>query len=233
MRRRMRVEYHDYLDELIARKRVGARRRPRPARWSTPRSTTSRSHQQQLHGYLMLLIGAGNETTRNATSRGVLALSSTPTSSSVLAATTPTATWSPPSRRSCAGPPRHPVRPHRDRRTSTCTARRSGPGDTVGHLVPVGQPRRAPVRRAVPLRRGPRPELPRRPSATGPTSAWAPTWPAGSSGRCSVSSPRATCWPPPPRRRARVDDRPPRRRPEPPARRPRPVMRPQQRGARP
>jgi cytochrome P450 len=29
---------------------------------------------QQLHGYLILLIGAGNETTRNATSRGVTAL---------------------------------------------------------------------------------------------------------------------------------------------------------------
>jgi cytochrome P450 len=29
---------------------------------------------QQLHGYLMLLIGAGNETTRNATTRGVTAL---------------------------------------------------------------------------------------------------------------------------------------------------------------
>jgi cholest-4-en-3-one 26-monooxygenase len=73
MRRRLRIEYFDYLDELIARKRAA----PGEDLASTLVAADLASGpltQQQLHGYLMLLIAAGNETTRNATSRGVLAL---------------------------------------------------------------------------------------------------------------------------------------------------------------
>lgn len=73
MRRRLHAEFHEYLGELIVRKRsnpaddlssvlVHAEIDGRPLT------------DQELHGYLKLLISAGNETTRNALSRGVLAL---------------------------------------------------------------------------------------------------------------------------------------------------------------
>ena len=73
MRRRLRIEFFDYLEDLIARKRVEP---------GDDLATTlvqaevdgRRLTQQQLHGYLTSLVAAGNETTRNATSRGVLAL---------------------------------------------------------------------------------------------------------------------------------------------------------------
>jgi cholest-4-en-3-one 26-monooxygenase len=73
MRRRLRVEFFEYLDDLIAAKRA----HPGDDLASTLVHATVSSGpltQQQLHGYLTLLIAAGNETTRNATSRGVLAL---------------------------------------------------------------------------------------------------------------------------------------------------------------
>ncbi|MEL7156930.1 MAG: cytochrome P450 [Actinomycetota bacterium] len=73
MRKRLHQEYHDFKVELIDRKRqepgddlssllVHADIDGRPLT------------EQQLHGYLNLLIAAGNETTRNALSRGMLAL---------------------------------------------------------------------------------------------------------------------------------------------------------------
>jgi cholest-4-en-3-one 26-monooxygenase len=73
-RRRLGREYKEYLDTLIA------------ARRAEPDGTdlaTALVHatidgepltDQQLHGYLLLLIGAGNETTRNAITGGVHAL---------------------------------------------------------------------------------------------------------------------------------------------------------------
>ncbi|MGF1597950.1 MAG: cytochrome P450 [Acidimicrobiales bacterium] len=73
MRRRLRIEFFEYLEDLIARKRA----HPADDLASTlvhAEISTGRLTQQQLHGYLTLLISAGNETTRNATSRGVLAL---------------------------------------------------------------------------------------------------------------------------------------------------------------
>jgi cholest-4-en-3-one 26-monooxygenase len=73
MRRRLRIEFFEYLDELIARKRA------EPADDLTTTLVQAEISsgpltQQQLHGYLALLIAAGNETTRNATSRGIVAL---------------------------------------------------------------------------------------------------------------------------------------------------------------
>ncbi len=73
MRRRLRVEYFEYLEALIARKRA------EPGDDLTTvlvnaEIGTGPLTQQQLHGYLTLLIAAGNETTRNAISRGVVAL---------------------------------------------------------------------------------------------------------------------------------------------------------------
>jgi cholest-4-en-3-one 26-monooxygenase len=73
MRRRLRIEFFQYLEELIARKRA----EPGDDLASTlvhAEISTGKLTQQQLHGYLTLLIAAGNETTRNATSRGVKAL---------------------------------------------------------------------------------------------------------------------------------------------------------------
>ena len=72
MRKRLHREFHDYVDRLIEAKRrspaddlatvvVQAEVGGRPLT------------EQQLHGYLKLLIAAGNETTRNALSRGILA----------------------------------------------------------------------------------------------------------------------------------------------------------------
>lgn len=73
MRRRLRVEFFEYLEELIARKRV----EPGDDLTSllvAAEISTGPLTQQQLHGYLTLLIAAGNETTRNAISRGIVAL---------------------------------------------------------------------------------------------------------------------------------------------------------------
>lgn len=77
MRKRLRVEFFDYLDELITHKRA------HPGDDLATLLVQAPLHggglnQQQLHGYLDLLIGGGNETTRNATSRGVLALLDNP-----------------------------------------------------------------------------------------------------------------------------------------------------------
>lgn len=73
MRRRLRTEFFHYLEELIARKRA----EPADDLASVlvqAEISTGKLTQQQLHGYLTLLIAAGNETTRNATSRGIVAL---------------------------------------------------------------------------------------------------------------------------------------------------------------
>jgi cholest-4-en-3-one 26-monooxygenase len=73
MRKRMRVEYHQYILDLIARKR---REGGDDLAATLVEATVEGGPltEQQLHGYLNLLISAGNETTRNATTRGVLAL---------------------------------------------------------------------------------------------------------------------------------------------------------------
>jgi cholest-4-en-3-one 26-monooxygenase len=73
MRKRLHGEFHDYIDDVIATKRshpgddlathlVHATVEGEPLR------------HQELHGYLKLIISGGNETTRNAISRGTLAL---------------------------------------------------------------------------------------------------------------------------------------------------------------
>ena len=78
MRRRLRIEFFEYLEELIARKRIepgdDLTTALLQAEVSQGAGSTGPLTHQQLHGYLTLLIAAGNETTRNATSRGILAL---------------------------------------------------------------------------------------------------------------------------------------------------------------
>ena len=77
MRRRVHAEFHGYVAGLIECKR------------NQPADDLStvlvhadidgrKLTEQELHGYLRLLINAGNETTRNALSRGVLALIDNP-----------------------------------------------------------------------------------------------------------------------------------------------------------
>src|SRR5690606_23590088 len=64
MRKRLRLEYHAYVDELIARKR----REGGDDLAATVVNATVHGApltEQQLHGYLSLLVAAGNETTRN------------------------------------------------------------------------------------------------------------------------------------------------------------------------
>jgi cytochrome P450 len=73
MRRRLRTEYFDYYEALIADKRAN------PADDVASELVNGevdgqRLTQQQLHGYLNLLILAGNETTRNATTKGIMTL---------------------------------------------------------------------------------------------------------------------------------------------------------------
>ena len=73
MRMRLRIEYFDFLESLIDEKRV----EPGDDLSSLlvhAKIDGQALSQQQLHGYLTLLISAGNETTRNATTRGILAL---------------------------------------------------------------------------------------------------------------------------------------------------------------
>jgi cytochrome P450 len=75
IRRRLGREFHEFRDELIADRR---RRGPDGDDLATILVHATIDGRplddQQLHGYLQLLIGAGNETTRNAITGGVQAL---------------------------------------------------------------------------------------------------------------------------------------------------------------
>jgi cholest-4-en-3-one 26-monooxygenase len=75
VRRRIGRQFKEYLDGVIADRRV---RGPEGDDLATALVHATIDGQplteQQLHGYLMLLIGAGNETTRNAITAGVHAL---------------------------------------------------------------------------------------------------------------------------------------------------------------
>ena len=77
MRKRLHREFHDYVATLIETKR----REPADDLASVVVNGEvggAPMSEQQLHGYLKLLIAAGNETTRNALSRGTLALIENP-----------------------------------------------------------------------------------------------------------------------------------------------------------
>jgi cytochrome P450 len=73
MRRRLRVEYFDYYERLIAEKRANPGDDV-ASDLCNGEVESQRLTQQQLHGYLNLLILAGNETTRNATTKGIVTL---------------------------------------------------------------------------------------------------------------------------------------------------------------
>jgi cholest-4-en-3-one 26-monooxygenase len=84
-RRRLGREYKEYLDTLIADRR----RQPGADLASSlvqARIGGTPLTDQQLHGYLVLLVGAGNETTRNAITGGVHALLTHPSERDRLAA---------------------------------------------------------------------------------------------------------------------------------------------------
>ncbi|MFV0524166.1 MAG: cytochrome P450 [Acidimicrobiales bacterium] len=73
MRKRLHREYHDHIAGLIERKRAepGDDLATLLVEAEVDGAPLT---EQQLHGYLKLLIAAGNETTRNVLSRGILAL---------------------------------------------------------------------------------------------------------------------------------------------------------------
>ncbi|MEM7252188.1 MAG: cytochrome P450 [Pseudomonadota bacterium] len=73
MRRRLHREFHEYIDNLIERKR----REPGDDLTTKLVDAEIDGHRldhQTLHGYIRVLIAAGNETTRNALTRGTLLL---------------------------------------------------------------------------------------------------------------------------------------------------------------
>ena len=76
IRRRLGREFHEFRDELIAdRRAAGPDAADDLATLLVHATIDGRPlDDQQLHGYLTLLIGAGNETTRNAITGGVKAL---------------------------------------------------------------------------------------------------------------------------------------------------------------
>jgi cholest-4-en-3-one 26-monooxygenase len=73
MRKRLHAEFHQYIDEVIRTKRANPDDGLAAALVHATIDGEPLRHQE-LHGYIKLLISGGNETTRNATSRGVLAL---------------------------------------------------------------------------------------------------------------------------------------------------------------
>ena len=73
MRKRLHGEFHHYIDDVIEQRR----RSPGDdlaSKLVEARPDGEPLGHQELHGYIKLLISGGNETTRNATSRGILAL---------------------------------------------------------------------------------------------------------------------------------------------------------------
>ncbi|MCH9675647.1 MAG: cytochrome P450 [Gammaproteobacteria bacterium] len=73
MRRRLHIEFHSYIDELIERKRREPGDDLSTMLVEATIDNAPLAHQT-LHGYLRVLIAAGNETTRNSLTRGILAL---------------------------------------------------------------------------------------------------------------------------------------------------------------
>ena len=193
-------EYVQSMEDLMAagmepvpirpRARRGPARRTR-ATTSRPRSCTPRSRTRtastasaasELGSFFLLLVVAGNETTRNAISHGMLALTAPPRSAQDL------------DRRlrrrlphrgrgdRAVGHAGDPLPPHRDARHR---GRRAGDqGRREGRdVLQLGEPRRAAVRRPVPLRR--HAARPTSTSASAPaarTSASARTSPGARSG---------------------------------------------------
>jgi cytochrome P450 len=76
IRRRLGREFHEFRDELIAARRAAGPDAGDDLATLLVHATIDGRplDDQQLHGYLTLLIGAGNETTRNAITGGVKAL---------------------------------------------------------------------------------------------------------------------------------------------------------------
>ena len=74
MRRRLFRGFHDYVDDLIADRRSNPAGDDIVTKLVTAETPAGPLTDQQLHGYINLLIAAGNETTRNAITGGVAAL---------------------------------------------------------------------------------------------------------------------------------------------------------------
>ena len=99
------AELAEVVREIGEDRRAPAPRRTSPPRWSRPKSTGSSSRPAELASFFILLVVAGNETTRNAIAHGLHLLTRIPTAGPT-GRRTSTPWRPPPSRRSCAGRPR-------------------------------------------------------------------------------------------------------------------------------
>ena len=188
MRKRLHAEFHRYIDDLISAKQANPGDDLASQLVHATVDGDPLDHQE-LHGYLKLLISGGNETTRNATSRGILALLERPDQIELLEARS-TAAGADAGRR---GRPLHlagdPVRAHGHARRRGGRAGRPGRPDG-GAVVSVGQPRRRPSSSGPTSWTSPGSRTTTSASGTARTSASGPTWPAGSCGPCSPPSAR-------------------------------------------
>ena len=149
----------------------------------------------EVASFFILLVVAGNETTRNAISHGVLALTRYPDEQRDAGGPT-TTTLAPTAVEEIVRWASPVVYMRRTLTEDVRVGRRQDGGGRQGHaVVLLGQPRRGQVRRSVDLRRAP-PSRTRMPdsAAAARTSAWAPTSPAARSasrsrsctGRCPI-----------------------------------------------
>ena len=152
------------------------------------RATDEGLTHDELIMFLILLVVAGNETTRNALTGGLVAFSRFPDQHRKLldepGPDRPGRRRDRPLRQ-----PGHVLHAHGDRGPHASRRRRasSWAGERRVPALPVGQPRRGRVRRrptssastATPTRTSA--------SASAPTTAWAPTWPGPRSASCSPS----------------------------------------------
>ena len=141
----------------------------------------------EVAAFFILLVVAGNETTRNAISHGLLAMTTTP-SSGRCGRRTRRASPPPASTRSCAGLARHLDAPHLSGR-HRARRRRARRGRQGHHVLQLGQPGRGHLCGPVHVRRPAQPQPPYRVRrGRVRTSASARTWPDRRSTSCSATS---------------------------------------------
>ena len=140
--KRARGELHAYFGALVEERRREPRRRPRERAGRGGDRRRSRSPRSSSCRYCELLVEAGNETTRNAISGGLLALIEHPDQWEKLRGRSRAR----PRRRRgdpALGQPDHPLHPHRDRGHRGPRGRRSAPASRW----PSSSPRRTATRR--------------------------------------------------------------------------------------